>query len=68
MRPLFTTRIELFAEACLDNTWALDKRFAECTPRQRGLGEQFIGNDLFAECQLALNKEKSLWRRQAMGT
>jgi hypothetical protein len=27
----------------------LDKRFAECITRQRGLVEQFIGNGLFAE-------------------
>jgi hypothetical protein len=64
MRPLFTTEIELFVEACLDNTWALDKRFAECTPRQRGLDEQFIGNDLFAE-YFILGTRQSLCRVSA---
>jgi hypothetical protein len=35
--------------AVVKGSITLDKRFAECITRQRGLVEQFIGNDLFAE-------------------
>ena len=35
--------------AVVKGSITLDKRFAECSLWQRGLGEQFIGNDLFAE-------------------
>jgi hypothetical protein len=36
----------------------LGKGFAECNTRQRALGKDFIGKDVFAECQKALSKEK----------
>ena len=33
--------------------YTLDKAFAECYSRQRVLGKQFIGKNLFAECTLS---------------
>jgi hypothetical protein len=46
----------------LDKTWkTLGTCFVECRTRQRGLDEQYIGKDFFAECLLIHSAKKLLF-------
>jgi hypothetical protein len=46
----------------------LGKLFTGCDIRQRVLDELYIGNDLFVECHLVFDKEKSPWHWQVTVT
>ena len=54
-----TTGFSFFAE-CLKGQYTLGKTFAEYYSRQRALGKQFIGKDLFAECTLSGTRQRKV--------
>jgi len=45
-------------EALGKGRYTLGKAFAECYTRQRALGKQFIGKDLFTECTLSDTRQR----------
>jgi len=45
-------------QALSKGRYTLGKAFAECYTRQRALGKQLIGKDLFAECTLSGTRQR----------